>query len=115
MSRPKVEFTKYQDFLAEPIEGPVKGLNQRVISQDPESKNLCRILEFEPGTDTSPNGVQIHDYWEELYIVEGSVIDLTLSKEFTKGMVASRPPGMEHGPWKSIQGCTMFEVRYYKK
>ncbi len=115
MSRPEVEFIKYQSIKSEPIEGTVKGLSQRVISQDFESKNLSRILEFEPGTDTSLNGIQVHDYWEELYIVDGSVIDLTLNKEFTKGMVASRPPGMEHGPWKSLNGCTMFEVRYYKK
>lgn len=115
MSRPEVEFIDYQSIEAERIEGPVKGLLQRVISQDAKMESLVRILEFEPGTDTSANGVQVHDYWEELYIIDGSVIDLTLNKEFTKGMVASRPPGMEHGPWKSTNGCTMFEVRYFKE
>ncbi|WP_170289780.1 cupin domain-containing protein [Cytobacillus depressus] len=115
MSRPQVEFIQYQSIKPELIGGSVKGLSQRVISQDSELGDLARILEFEPGTDTSSNGVQVHDYWEEIYIIDGSVIDLTLNKEFTKGMVASRPPGMEHGPWKSLEGCTMFEVRYYKK
>ncbi|KAB2329570.1 cupin [Cytobacillus depressus] len=115
LSRPQVEFIQYQSIKPELIGGSVKGLSQRVISQDSELGDLARILEFEPGTDTSSNGVQVHDYWEEIYIIDGSVIDLTLNKEFTKGMVASRPPGMEHGPWKSLEGCTMFEVRYYKK
>ncbi|WP_206666453.1 hypothetical protein, partial [Peribacillus simplex] len=56
---------------------------------------------------------QVHDFWEELYIIEGSLIDLRLNEEFTTGMVACRPPGMEHGPWKSTNGCRIFEVRYY--
>lgn len=114
MSRPEVEFKSYQSFKLEPISGPVEGLAERVISKEQESKDLVRILEFAPGTDTTVNGVQIHDYWEELYILEGSVIDLTLNEEFSAGMVASRPPGMRHGPWKSPNGCKMFEVRYYK-
>ncbi|MDQ7864644.1 hypothetical protein RCO48_36750 [Peribacillus frigoritolerans] len=54
------------------------------------------------------NGVQVHDFWEELYIIEGSLIDLRLNEEFTAGMVACRPPGMEHGPWKSPDGCKIF-------
>jgi hypothetical protein len=114
MSRPQIEFMKYESISPETIEGLVKGLSQIVISQDSEARDLVRILEFAPGTDSSPNGVQVHDYWEEIYIIDGSVIDLTLNKEFSKGMVASRPPGMKHGPWKSLHGCTMFEVRYYK-
>lgn len=114
MSRTPTEFIDYQIIEREVIEGLVGGLSQRVISQDLESGDLVRVLEFAPGTDTSPNGVQLHDYWEEIYIIDGSIIDLTLNKEFTKGMVASRPPGMKHGPWKTLYGCTMFEVRYYK-
>lgn len=115
MSRSPVEFIDYESIKPEVIEGRVKGLSQRVISEDSESGDLARVLEFAPGTDTSSNGVQVHDYWEEIYIIDGSVVDLTLNKEFTKGMVASRPPGMKHGPWKSPNGCTMFEVRYYKE
>ncbi|MGE7989358.1 nitrilase-related carbon-nitrogen hydrolase [Lysinibacillus fusiformis] len=110
--RPEIEFTDYKKFKLEPIEGLVKGLSQRLISENSAKQEMVRILEFAPGTDTTPNGVQIHHYWEELYVIEGSVIDLTLNKVFTAGMVASRPPGMKHGPWKSTEGCVMFEVRY---
>lgn len=112
MKRPKLEFTSYDDIELEPIPGKVKGLSERVISKGEAEHELVRILEFAPGTDTTPNGVQIHDYWEEIIIIEGSIIDLTLNQEFTKGMVASRPPGMKHGPWKCPDGCVMFEVRY---
>lgn len=90
--RKAMEFTDYKKFNLVPIKGAVEGLSERVISQSLEGE-LARILEFAPGTDTSPNGVQAHDYWEELFIIEGSVTDLTLGETFTEGMVASRPPG----------------------
>lgn len=114
MVRPEVEFVDYEKFSRKKIEGNVSGLYERVISESTSGSELVRILEFSPGTDTTPNGVQSHDYWEELYIIEGSVIDLSLNKKFSKGMVASRPPGMKHGPWKSPNGCIMFEAHYTK-
>jgi ChrR Cupin-like domain len=114
MAKQELEFTHFSKFEAEPLN--VEGLSQRVIAEDPETKGVAtRILQFEPGTDTSPNGVQIHDFWEELVIIEGSVIDLELNEEFKAGDVATRPPGMKHGPWKSPNGAKIFEVRYYAK
>ncbi|HJE19806.1 MAG TPA: hypothetical protein K8V35_05590 [Aliicoccus persicus] len=115
MSRPEIEFTSYKDFPKVEIPNSTKGRTQRVISGEPGKGDFMRIAEFEPGVDTSAEGVQSHDYWEELYIIEGSVIDLTLDQEFTAGMVASRPPGMPHGPWYSPNGCVMLEIVYYKK
>lgn len=113
MPKKELEFTDFRKFEEEQL--GVKGLSQRVIAEDPDTGVATRILQFEPGTDTSPNGIQIHDFWEELVIIEGSIIDLELDEEFTAGMVATRPPGMKHGPWKSPNGCKIFEVRYYAK
>lgn len=87
-------------------------LTERVLAADPESGVATRILRFEPGTDTSPNGVQVHDFWEEVYILDGEFTDLTLGQTFGSGQYACRPPGMAHGPWVSEDGCTTFEVRY---
>ena len=112
--RKPIEFTDYKQFKAEPIPNSTEGRTQRIISHDPETGDMVRITEFSPGVDTSEEGVQSHNYWEEIYIIEGSVIDLSLNEEFTAGMVASRPPGMKHGPWKSPNGCVMFEVIYHK-
>ena len=74
-----------------------------------------RILRFEPGTDTSSMGVQRHDFWEEVLILEGDFFDVSLGETFVKGMYACRPPGMPHGPWRSQNGCKTFEIRYYMK
>lgn len=100
----KVEFT--------PCAGQVASLAERILAADPEHGVATRILRFEPGTDTTPNGVQRHDFWEEVYILEGSLTDLRLGQTFTAGMYACRPPGMPHGPWRSDEGCLTFEVRY---
>jgi ChrR-like protein with cupin domain len=91
--------------------GAVPGLKERILAM--ESPGVAtRILRFEPGTDTSVAGVQRHDFWEEVYILEGSLHDLTLNQTFSAGTYACRPPGMPHGPWVAPEGCTTFEVRY---
>lgn len=115
LSKPELEFKHYRDFKAEKL--PLEGLSHRMIAKVPGTAADVgtRVLEFEPGTDTSSEGVKAHDYWEEVYIMEGSIIDLELNQEFTEGMIAVRPPGMKHGPWISPNGCKTFEVRYYTK
>ncbi len=89
-------------------------LHECILTGYPTTGNYSRMLRFDPGCDTTANGVLTHDFWEEVYIVEGSIVDLRLNQEFTAGQYACRPPGMPHGPWKSPKGCTTFEVRYTK-
>lgn len=113
--RKEVEFTHYSQFSIKEIKGKVSGLSERVISGVPDSDHLVRVLEFAPGTDTTANGIQSHEYWEEVFIMSGSIYDLTLQQEFTAGMIATRPPRMKHGPWKTNEGCVMYEVRHPKK
>ena len=91
--------------------GSVPGLWERILSTDATGV-ATRILRFDPGTNTSVAGVQIHAFWEEVYILEGSLHDLSLQQTFPRGMYACRPPGMRHGPWVAPEGCLTFEVRY---
>jgi hypothetical protein len=92
--------------------GQVAGLFERILATDPQSGVATRMLRFDPGTNTSAAGPQIHDFWEEVYILEGALRDLTLDQTFHKGTYACRPPGMAHGPWVAAEGCLTFEVRY---
>jgi hypothetical protein len=114
MPKPEMEFFDVGKIPWKPIPG-VTGLAERTISADPETGDYTRMLRFEPGTNSSPMGVQRHDFWEEVFILEGSLHDLTLNRTFTKGMYACRPPNMPHGPWVSPDGCVTLEIRYYKK
>jgi hypothetical protein len=115
MPKPEFEFFIPDDRIEATNVGGVKGLSERILSRDPETGDYTRTLIFEPGTDTSAMGVQRHDFWEEVWILEGSFVDLSLEEKFTAGMYACRPPGMPHGPWRSDEGCKTFEIRYYRK
>jgi hypothetical protein len=115
MAKPEHEFFPVEKVDLTQCAGDIPSLCERILASDPGSGVASRILSFEPGTDTTPNGVQRHDFWEEVYIIEGSFTDLTLGETFTAGMYACRPPGMPHGPWRSDEGCLTFEVRYRSK
>lgn len=112
MAKPELEFHRADSVELTPCAGIVPELTERILASDPEGGVATRILRFEPGTDTTPNGVQMHDFWEEVYVLEGALTDVRLGQTFTAGHFACRPPGMEHGPWTSVDGCLTFEVRY---
>lgn len=111
MPKPELEFhhptTPWQR-----APGPAEGIWQQVCAADPDTGAYTGLSRYEPGADSTPNGVAIHDCWEEVYILEGDLTDLTLGQTFTAGMYACRPPGMRHGPWRSEGGALMIEWRY---
>lgn len=113
MAKAEREFFPVADVPWTPaMGGSVAGLYERILATDPESGVATRILRFDPGTDTSAAGAQIHSFWEEVYVLEGALHDLTLNQTFVAGTYACRPPGMPHGPWVAREGCLTFEVRY---
>jgi hypothetical protein len=114
MPKPELEFFDVTVLPRTNING-IPGLYERILSRDEETGDYTRFLEFEPGCDTEAMGVQRHDFWEEVWIISGSFYDKGLGRTFTAGMYACRPPGMPHGPWSTEEGCSTFEVRYYKK
>jgi hypothetical protein len=113
VSKPEFEFFPVTNVNWTPVPGKVSGLYERILAHDPKTGVATRMLRFGPGTDTSANGTLTHEFWEEVYILEGSIYDIALGRKFTAGMYACRPPGMNHGPWTSEEGCTTFEVRYF--
>lgn len=112
MPKPELEFHLPTGKWRRPAQSTVDGLTEQILSNDDETGGYTRLLRFEPGVDSGPNGVQVHDFWEEVYIVEGDLTDLTLDETFTAGMYACRPPGMPHGPWRSEAGALLVEFRY---
>lgn len=115
MPKPEREFFPVSDIDWTPaLGGAVAGLFERILATDSDGGVATRMLRFDPGTDTSTAGPQVHDFWEEVYVIEGALHDLRLGQTFAKGTYACRPPGMAHGPWVAPQGCLTFEVRYTK-
>jgi hypothetical protein len=96
------------------------GIQQKILSGALDETKKCgsrsRLLRFEPGVFTTKPFV--HDYWEEVYLVSG---DMTVGSDengeggtsFVSNTYASRPPGAYHGPFKSNNGCILFEIHYF--
>ena len=114
MAKPELEFFRPDNIPWRPV-AEAAGTEEKVLSQDPETGDYTRLLRFIPGAETVDQGVLRHTFWEEVWIIEGSLHDLRLDKVFSAGMYACRPPGMPHGPWRSPEGCTTFEIRTHKK
>lgn len=109
MAKPELEF----HIPTNPwLPAGVAGIEEQLLARDEATGADTSLLRWAQGTDSTPMGIQRHDYWEEVYILEGETIDLGLDQRFTAGMYACRPPGMKHGPWKSPTGYTAIVVRY---
>jgi ChrR-like protein with cupin domain len=111
MAKPELEFHQ-PDGAWIRSEGPVAGIWEQVLAADPETGSYTGLTRYDPGVNTSPIGRRVHDYWEEVYLLQGDLTDLHLGRRFVAGMYACRPPGMAHGPWRTEQGVTMLEIRY---
>ena len=77
-----------------------------------------RLIRFKPGSFNTE--VFVHDYWEEVYMISGSI---TLGNDNPENPIitthspayACRPPGTNHGPFRSDEGCMFLEIQYYYK
>jgi hypothetical protein len=116
MAKPELEFTDPAAFPWEPVEasagggagGP--GVRQKILARDARTGDVTRLLRFDAGVETSETIA--HDFWEEVFILEGELTDLGKRQTFTAGMYACRPPGMRHGPYRVARGCLTLEMRY---
>ena len=121
MAKPHMEFTALDmDEGWEVPPGYPEGIKQKVLASDLDETNKTgsrsRLLRFDPGAfSTVPF---VHDHWEEVYLVRGT---LTVGNDtegqggepFDAPTYACRPPGVYHGPFKSAEGCLLFELHYY--
>jgi ChrR Cupin-like domain len=121
MNKPHLEFTPVDlsDGWATPAGYPA-GIQQKILASDLDERrrtgSRTRLLRFEPGTYTTAPFV--HDHWEEVYLVSGDLIVGNDAyggggESFAAPTYACRPPGVRHGPFKSKDGCILFEIHYY--
>jgi hypothetical protein len=116
MPKPEHEFFRPDALPWEPVSGSVTGgvggpgVRQKILSRDPVTGDVTRLLRFEAGVETRETIT--HDFWEEVWILEGELRDLGKGQTFAAGMYACRPPGMAHGPYRVDRGCLTLEFRY---
>jgi len=89
-------------------EGYPEGIENLIIAECPKTGMRTLLSRWAPGYRELD--VLEHDYWEEIYIIEG---DMYVGENtYTAGMAAVRPPHMIHGPFGSVNGCKIFVVFY---
>jgi quercetin dioxygenase-like cupin family protein len=112
MGKPALEFHAIENIRWKRVTKSIKKGKawEKILSRDKDGNIFTRLYKLDPGCETK--GVLSHDFWEEIYILEGGLVDLRKRKIYTVGMYACRPPGMKHGPFAAPVGCLLFEVRY---
>ena len=115
MTKPELEFFEHASIEWQPIgvTGYSSGCYEKILSLDEETGSLTRMLKIEPGAKIS--GSLKHDFWEEVYIIEGELIDVGKQQVYKEGFYACRPPGMIHGPFETPSGCICLEFRYFPR
>ncbi len=91
----------------------LEGIAEEItLAVDEHTGDYTRLTRFLPGADTTPFGSRVHDYPEEIIVLEGSLYDAAVDRWLRTGDYASRPPGEVHGPFRSEDGCTVLEVSF---
>ncbi len=120
-NKPHLEFHKLdmEDGWETPPGYP-SGIKQKILASDLDETgkvgSRTRLLRFDAGTHSSVPFV--HDHWEEVFLLDGDLIvgndEAGIGGEkFDAKTYACRPPGVPHGPFKSDNGCLLFEIHYY--
>jgi hypothetical protein len=94
------------------------GIQQKILAGHLDEANRkgrrTRLLRFQPGVFTTKPF--IHEYWEEVYLLSGDLIVGNMvdnEEKFVPNTYACRPPGVYHGPFKSVTGCLLLEIHYF--
>ena len=115
MLKEAFDFTKLdieEGWELAPGAGP--GIEMKILSGSLDEHNKIgvrtRLIRFLPGSFNTE--VFVHDYWEEVYMIKGSITlgnDEPGNERITTNSpaYACRPPGTNHGPFRSDEGCML--------
>ncbi len=121
MAKPEMEFFDTELLPWKPIEGR-PGQYEKILSMDPETGSHTRLLLSHPdlaacirGMADPPRERTVHgDFWEEVYILRGTGLNVSSNIHYRAGFYACRPPGMIHGPFFHPTGALCLEIRTRK-
>jgi len=87
------------------------GMTEKILSVDPNNPDSCtRLIKQEPGFKST--GIMVHTFWEELFVIKGTLIDEGNKVVGKEGAYCCRQPGMLHGPIDHPDGAFLLEFRY---
>jgi len=87
-------------------------VEQLTLAIDKKTGDYTRLTRFKPGANTQFFGSKVHNYPEEIFVIEGRLYDEAFDKWLEAGDYCSRPPGEVHGPFRSDVSCVVLEISY---
>ena len=119
MKRMNIDFTSLDLTSGFTVrDGGVAGIHEKILSDhlDTAAKTGCRtrLLRLDPGVETPE--AHDHDYWEELYMIEGEMMVGDGNggmRPVSSPSYACREPGFMHGPVRTETGCLFIEFSWY--
>ncbi|MBA7578025.1 hypothetical protein ES708_19881 [subsurface metagenome] len=118
MAKPELEYFDTEMIPWKPIEDSL-GQYEKILSKDPETGSYTRLLLCQPDLEhcvqyykhPSSRALCHENMWEEVFVVRGTVLDVTLNKTARAGYYTCRPLGMKHDPLLHPTGALCFGVR----
>lgn len=90
-----------------------EGITEKILSIDPDNPDNCtRLVLLKKGVKT---GVVTHPFWEEVWVLQGTLIDEGNGVTGGVGAYCCRHPGMPHGPFVIPEDTITFEIHYTPK
>ena len=89
MPKPELEFFAPDHIPWEPVAGSTTGgaggpgVEQKILAHDRDTGDVTRLLRFAAGVETRETIT--HDFWEEVWILAGELIDLGKKQTFRPG------------------------------
>ena len=87
------------------------GVVEKLLSLDPGNRdNHTRLVKLPAGFRSKEP--QVHPFWEEVYVVKGTLVDEGNGITAKQGDYCCRQPGMSHGPFYCPDEVIAYEIHY---
>lgn len=93
------------------VEGEPKGVTEAVLHRHPDG-SYSHVLRIAAGVEIP--GPAVHEFYEEVYYIEGEMLNRGTGETIRGGMYVFHNPGEPHGPFRCVKPCLLVEFRYYR-
>lgn len=83
-----------------------------ILTEDSYTGAFTRLTRFKAGANTAAYGATVHDYWEKIIVLSGSLYDEGQNVWLSAGDFACRPPGEIHGPFRAVGDCLVINISF---
>lgn len=109
--KPQINWCDTNSISWEKVEGGPNGVEEKILCRDPETGSYTRLVKFKPGVEVLET--LEHDFYEEIYVIKGTIVNLVTNSIVTEGSYCFRHPHMKHGQFRTPDVAILLEIRTY--